>query len=151
MEIFFDEKYLTIQDNENYIFYFGNLNKAIKLNYYNTYCLQQIFSNITNNIIDLSMLCFIGISQDYLEKFIRYLVEKKILFLTKESLKQNIQKNSSVSCTGIKQAYLHMTQRCNLNCRYCYNKSNLNKGLRELSTGEWICVIKKLESLGVIM
>ena len=59
MEIFFDEKYLTIQDNENYIFYFGNLNKAIKLNYYNTYCLQQIFSNITNNIIDLSMLCFI--------------------------------------------------------------------------------------------
>ena len=28
---------------------------------------------------------------------------------------------------NIKVAYLHVTQRCNLNCDYCYNKKNLNK------------------------
>lgn len=46
------------------------------------------------------------------------------------------------------EAYLHLTQRCNLNCTYCYNKINLNK-IQELTTLQWKQAIDIIHRLGV--
>lgn len=49
---------------------------------------------------------------------------------------------------GINVVYLHVTQRCNLNCIYCYNRENLNRKDR-LSTEEIKYILRELKSIGV--
>lgn len=56
-----------------------------------------------------------------------------------------INRNKDVN---ISLVYYHVTQRCNLNCTYCYNKKNLNKKA-ELSTKDALNVIKILYKEGI--
>lgn len=49
----------------------------------------------------------------------------------------------------LRTAYLHLTQRCNFSCTYCYNSHNLNIGRHEISTEQWKTVINRLKSAGV--
>ena len=44
--------------------------------------------------------------------------------------------------------YFHVTQKCNLNCRYCYNKHNLNVK-NELSTSQVKYVLETLNRNGI--
>lgn len=48
----------------------------------------------------------------------------------------------------IETVYFHVTQRCNLQCEYCYNKNNLNKR-EELTTEEVFRVIDRLKKANV--
>jgi len=48
----------------------------------------------------------------------------------------------------LKEAYLHVTQRCNLRCSYCYNKKNLNKP-DKLDLGEILDIGTKLKHVGI--
>lgn len=48
----------------------------------------------------------------------------------------------------IETVYFHVTQRCNLQCEYCYNKNNLNKR-EELTTEEVFRVIDILKKANV--
>jgi len=68
---------------------------------------------------------------------------KNILKKIDQKRKKEIDKIS------INTAYIHMTRRCNFNCVYCYN-SHLEKNITmELSTKEWINIIKKLANNGL--
>lgn len=44
--------------------------------------------------------------------------------------------------------YLHLTQRCNLKCSYCYNKENLN-AKKELSKEQWYEIALMLHKINV--
>jgi len=45
------------------------------------------------------------------------------------------------------KAYLHITQRCNLNCVYCYDKNNIGKK-EDMSTEQWRYIILELSKKG---
>lgn len=49
---------------------------------------------------------------------------------------------------NINTVYFHVTQRCNLNCTYCYNKKNLNLS-KELDTKNIIKILNKLKKINV--
>lgn len=49
---------------------------------------------------------------------------------------------------NIDTVYLHLTQKCNLNCQYCYNRQNLGKN-EDLDTLHIIQIINILKKLGV--
>lgn len=46
--------------------------------------------------------------------------------------------------------YLHLTNRCNLKCLYCYNRNYRSEAGKagELSTAEWLRVLEQLPALG---
>ena len=71
--------------------------------------------------------------QDYLAKDFRSIYEKKI-----RSLQYSIQ-----------SVYLHITQRCNLNCSYCYNKTNLNLPSKELTLDQLSDIATKFQKLNI--
>lgn len=62
------------------------------------------------------------------------------------SLKYSRQCKKRKVC--IETVYFHVTQRCNLNCTYCYNKARLNK-TKELSIDEIEKLTDILENLNV--
>lgn len=55
------------------------------------------------------------------------------------------KKNKSVKLNSV---YLHVTQRCNLSCSYCYNRKNLNQ-LDVLSTDDISHIADSLKNIGV--
>ncbi len=62
--------------------------------------------------------------------------------------------STAVPC--LKVLYLHVTDRCNLRCKYCYNAAQRRDGLRrrseksdcELSTAQWQALIDQAVALG---
>lgn len=50
---------------------------------------------------------------------------------------------------NIKTIYIEITNKCNLNCHTCYNRSGLNKSINELSTKSIIQVINQFIPLGL--
>lgn len=93
------------------------------------------------------------IYNDYNKEDVDYLldilVENKMLFLSGEEMKKadyslHYKENSMFF---IHKAYLHLTQKCNLKCKYCYNASNLGK-TEDMSTQEWKNIILKLKKEG---
>lgn len=85
---------------------------------------------------------------------IRKLINNGIII---DSISNYESKNYSTKCMEqyecrknlhIEVVYFHVTQRCNLQCSYCYNKSNLNKK-QELSTQVIFETINKLKRNGV--
>ncbi|MBR4866179.1 MAG: radical SAM protein [Clostridia bacterium] len=45
-------------------------------------------------------------------------------------------------------AYLEVTNRCNLNCATCYNRSGINRETRELKFDDLLACIRRLQSFG---
>jgi len=88
-------------------------------------------------------------------KFIDKLVECKIIFYSNEekennSMSKRIDKVSErkTNKLQLQMAYIHITQKCNFNCDYCYNKKNLNRGT-ELTTDQWFTIIDRLCESGI--
>lgn len=48
----------------------------------------------------------------------------------------------------IDSVFLAITNTCKLNCEYCYEKNNINKG-EEISVEKWNEIIKQLQDIGV--
>lgn len=49
----------------------------------------------------------------------------------------------------LRETYLHLTNRCLTNCRYCYCSANTAEDPTELSTEAWMQLIGRLAELGV--
>lgn len=152
MILFYDRDYVIVECGSSHIVYFGNINRAIKLNYLNLYYLKCILDQPAGSQYNN---CFIEnnkLENTRFVKFVTFLCDKKILFRSHEELEKNnflpFYKRL-VRERVLTKAYLHITQKCNLNCEYCYNRHNLNREGRELSAQEWVKVIYKLEAVGV--
>lgn len=151
MRLFFDDKYYKVYKDDFVIWYFSNLHKAIKLDYFYSEILEIILKSEQNKIyqdIDFSYICE---DKNKVDDFIKFLTKRKIIFLDCTDLKRNyfINKYKKVTINN-KRAYLHLTQKCNLNCSHCYNKHNLNKKVDELTTEQWIEAVNILVFLGYI-
>jgi len=152
MTLFYDKNYVIVEDGLINIVYFGNINRAIKMSYLNLYYLKCILERDLGSNYDEEFIAYKGLDKERFRKFVDFLCANKILFRTQEELEKNdfvfIYKKI-ISKRSLSKAYLHITQRCNLNCKYCYNKRNLNGNKAELSTREWIKVISELETVGI--
>jgi radical SAM protein with 4Fe4S-binding SPASM domain len=151
MIYYIDPLYTIIPDKEKYILYCGNLRKAIKLTYSKMYLYKTIAENQNRMSLD-EMLEYYKIDRKEYEKFAEQMVQKKIFFAKKEEFQKEDfghRYNRISSEQKLKIAYLHVTQRCNLNCYYCYNKKNINTEREELSKNEWKMVIDRLYEEGV--
>ena len=49
---------------------------------------------------------------------------------------------------NVKTVYMEITNRCNLNCRTCYNRSGLNKETHEMSIDQIKGIIKLFSAYG---
>ena len=146
-----DPLYTIIPDKGKYILYCGNLRKAIRLSYSKMYLYKTIVENQNKMSLDTMFECYQIDPKDY-EDFTEQMVQKKIFFIRKEDFQKEdfCHRYNKLSCDHeLRVAYLHVTQRCNLNCYYCYNKKNINSRREELSTEEWKSAIDKLYGKGV--
>lgn len=50
--------------------------------------------------------------------------------------------------SGLESAYLHVTQRCNLSCRFCYSEDDGRNRLPDPTIDELCCAIELLAALG---
>lgn len=68
-------------------------------------------------------------------------------YIKKDYLKEHVKQceNRKVNAKCI---YLHVTQKCNLKCSYCYNVDNLNKRVDELSFATIEKIIKSFRDNG---
>lgn len=148
-EIFEDYIYIISPDNHNWL----------KLNTYYLPLIDEIFSR-KGKIDFLSMKKTLERSQnetlqeDELDLFLNRLILSNVFYDDIKKLnesKRNLQDKIKNTYKGIhlsrakNEVYLHLTQRCNFTCWYCYNKSVLNKYEEELTTAQWYKVIGKLK------
>lgn len=152
MKLYYDKNYVIVDSGTDFIFYFGEINRAIKLNYVNMYYLKCILEHGSGSDYNKDFVCDNHLCLEKFERFVDYLFINRILFKSFEELEKNnfiyIYKRV-IEERQLKKAYIHITQRCNLNCKYCYNKQNLNTNMRELSTQDWRNVIDRLEKEGI--
>ena len=147
MRFIFDESYVLIPCGENYIYYFGNLNKAIQLSYLNMYYLKCILDNGSGEELSQDYLKQRGLTIERVTQFTDFLLIKGILFGSIEELRQNEFRHTYDEIfenAHFQVAYLHVTLKCNF-----YNKQNLNGQLYELTTSEWKKAIDRLSEIGV--
>ena len=152
MVLFYDRDYVIVESGSSHIVYFGNINRAIKLSYLNLYYLKCILDQLPGSQYDNDFIESNKLDNDRFVKFVTFLCDKRILFRSDEELeKSNFLPfyKKLIRDRVLTKAYLHVTQKCNLNCGYCYNRHNLNREGRELSLQEWVKVIQALEAAGV--
>lgn len=150
--IYFNDKlYTIIPDNDKYIIYCGNLRKAIRLSYSKMYLYKTIVENQSLMPLEI-MLSKFKIKRDDYNDLVEQMLEKKIFFTDFDDFqKEDFGHRYKVVTEErkLEKVYLHVTQRCNLNCYYCYNRKNLNTGRKEFGTDEWKSVIGKLYEEGI--
>ena len=66
--------------------------------------------------------------------------------LERLSSREDVRGEAAVAL-GLREVYLHLTNRCGSACLHCYNRANLREP-DELSTGEWCRVIDDCVTLG---
>lgn len=138
----YEDNYIE-KENGMYIVYNSYSNKVIALNKKGYSLLKQLVSEGKKNNGTINR------SDEETKKFIYFLNKWGILFNTSSSYNNM---NYSFEYERLKvfhlhKAYLHLTQRCNLNCRYCYNKRNIGK-YEDLSTEKWKLIIQRLKDRG---
>lgn len=148
--VFGDQLYKVVNKQGKVIVYFGNLHRAIRLSYYKFHLLELVLKN-DNETIDFLIKQY-GLAEADVNALISQLLDRRILFRSKIDLEQSYferKYNCVLSSRSLNKAYIHVTQRCNLNCFYCYNKANTNKRQEEFSTATWIHVLDDLYEKGV--
>lgn len=131
------------RENDSYVIYNSYSNKVIALDYRGYYLLKQLINEGRNNN------GMINQNNEETKIFLEALNKLGILFNSYESYKSMDFSLSYKKLNRFKphKAYLHLTQRCNLNCLYCYNKNNLGKN-EEISTEQWKMIIRELKNRG---
>lgn len=131
------------RENDSYVIYNSYSNKVIALDYRGYYLLKQLINEGRNNN------GMINQNNEETKIFLEALNKLGILFNSYESYKSMDFSLSYKKLNHFKphKAYLHLTQRCNLNCLYCYNKNNLGKN-EEISTEQWKMIISELKNRG---
>ena len=148
--IYYDSLFDIQKVGDYYVLYFGNLHKAIKLNYKQLFLVKTILKS--DGILDEKIVAKNNLLSTETSNLIDAFVQKKVFFHTQEELNKEKFENKYIEFydrKDLRVAYLHLTQRCNLNCYYCYNQKNLNNKKPELSTDEWKYVVKQLDMVGI--
>jgi len=65
------------------------------------------------------------------------------------ALLKSASPDSSTVTNAPGSASVHLTDRCNLKCLYCYNEETRRKIRKELNQTEWDCILQDLVSSGV--
>lgn len=130
--------FIKLKDG-NYICYSDELRKMIKVSEQTKKLIESYISNSEQlNIADRERICNL-LKQAGLA-FANTVDYQNKMFANKyKKMKEDI---------SLRTAYIHMTQRCNLRCTYCYNRKNWKKR-DELSTEQWLRIIDKLKKVGV--
>jgi radical SAM protein with 4Fe4S-binding SPASM domain len=141
----FNDKFITLTNakDNTYVIYNSYSNKAIALN--------KKGYDVFNELIELSKT-HDGECPYKSEEIISFVGKLNILKILFNNEKDYLAANYTPIYESHKyfkphKAYLHLTQRCNLNCQYCYNRENIGQ-YKDLSTSEWIRIIEKLHENG---
>lgn len=154
MHIFFDNEMIGIENDKNtMILYSPKFNRVCKIHKNAMKIIEAIKElklGVSYNICELAQRC--SCSELDIEEFMKNMYAAKMFFDNVDDYqKYDISQIAlqSKQKIGLKVAYIHITQSCNLDCKYCYNKKNLNKSRVELTTEQWYDVIDKLRNVGV--
>lgn len=129
-----------VYGNEYVLIYNFFLNRACfmrKKIYIDYFLNKTVFKNVNNLLskIELDRLIDNGV-----------VISDESLYETRSYEKKLENRNTEVK---IKQVYLHLTQRCNLRCSYCYNKQNLTSLNDPLNTQQIFNIIDALAKVSV--
>ncbi len=144
-----DKEFIIVNKKENLkVLYSSYSNNVLALNDKAI----EIFKNILNiaqknngNIDEI----YEKYEKNEISSFINQLFDCRILFKSKVDMENSdfnlsFQKKKKIN---IHKAYLHLTQRCNLKCRYCYNADNIGK-TQDLNSEEWKKILFNLREKG---
>lgn len=144
----YDEYIIVDQNTEIKIVYSGYSNKVLALNTIAFLLFEDIINEAKMNdgMIDK---VFEQYDEDDVRQFLEVLENNKMLF---RSVNEMEQADFLVEYLKIKKinphkAYLHLTQRCNLKCKYCYNAKNLGK-TEDMTTEQWMRILDRLKDKG---
>lgn len=136
-----------MQDSDTAIIYNKQTNRLLKVsNDLYGILLYFINSSIKNKINEKSQEFLHVSSTEAFNKLLKYKFIYDGDMNTSEDY--SIRYSNFNTDVRIDHVYLHVTQKCNLKCKYCYNKDNLNI-IPELKTNEMIRVISKLNDVGI--
>ncbi len=141
-----NEEFIIIEKNEQLdVIYSPYSNRVLAMNKEGIACLKAIMEVIKNN--KKIEILFEEFCEEDVKSLINILVENRFLFLNDKDLQaadySRIYKEKTFF--SIHKAYLHLTQRCNLKCEYCYNASNIGK-TKDMSTQQWKNIILELKN-----
>ncbi len=136
------------EDVDGIIIYNQQTNKLLKV----SLPLYSILSNIKEKFGDESINdCdenFLRLtSTDAFKKLLKYKFIYNTTYNNSDSEDYSVRYRNLDTSISITQAYLHVTQKCNLKCTYCYNSHNLNT-TPELNTDQLKYIINKLKEVG---
>ena len=117
--IYYDSLFDIQKVGDYYVLYFGNLHKAIKLNYKQLFLVKTILKS--DGILDEKIVAKNNLLSTETSNLIDAFVQKKVFFHTQEELNKEKFENKYIEFydrKDLRVAYLHLTQRCNLNCYY---------------------------------
>ncbi|MBQ8488766.1 MAG: radical SAM protein [Pseudobutyrivibrio sp.] len=140
----FDEKFLMLKNNEGLnIIYSTYLNKIFGLDNRGVDLFSKLITRLEAHDGDDC-----NVDSD-MKELLRVLLLNEILFDSFDNYKKADFKNIYQNYRKFipHKAYIHLTQRCNLNCTYCYDKDNIGK-TRELTTKQWKEIIISLKEHG---
>lgn len=129
---------LVISNSENTLVY----------NYFtHSMCIikSELYNCLPSNVAIEDNVCSTSDLQKLIEKGV--LISNRDNYLEKDYRKK-YRKQYEQRRIYIETIYYHITQRCNLNCKYCYNKANLNR-TEELSTEKIKKLIEIISNMGV--
>jgi radical SAM protein with 4Fe4S-binding SPASM domain len=137
--VFFDKNLYIKKHGDKYVVYSDKLQKILVVNH-----------NFAQQLITFCEQVKFGekIKYEVNNEFISILENKGIIYFDKKDYNSRVKyvENKlkfTVKKLDLQYFYLHLTQKCNLNCEYCYNKDNLNKR-EDLSLEKWKLIIDKL-------
>lgn len=153
MKIYYDAKFAIISntDENTYVIYSTYSHSVIKLPELSFLLFKKIIETIQmDGNLDLSDIETDINKHKDIEAFIQGLEKNKILFTDIDSFENADYKNiiEAGKVFRILDVYVHLTQRCNLDCTYCYNKKNLNKW-QDISINSWKKCILELKEQGL--
>lgn len=136
------------KDEELDIIYSPYSNKVLAMSKAGTKWVQLFERVSKKNNGDIRELFDNHIDSD-VQNLIDVLVANKIFFRCEEDFKAADYSLSykEKEIFSLHKAYLHLTQRCNLKCKYCYNANNIGK-TKDMSTQQWKDIISKLKAEG---
>ena len=136
--ISYNPAFLIIRQGDDYMFYNSINHKAFRLNNLEFELLNLLY---TYDNKDYVLSLFEGNVRKEVERIANTINELGILDLECEQISESGDTNNNDIPSTY---YIHLTDECNLNCSYCYNKEWRKNGGKTLSYDEWEMIISKI-------
>ena len=142
----YEHRFIIIEKNEEYdIVYSTYSNKVSAIGKEESNLFQDVIQIAKDNKGCIKNIYSLY-DKELVDELLEVLFANALLFETKEACEKAdyaIQ-YKKLNFFHAHKAYLHLTQRCNLNCQYCYNARNIGK-TKDLPTELWKAIIYKLK------